>query len=309
MQTVKHVILVGVDGAGHFFREAETPNFDRIFVKGGAWTYDAYASKPSVSAECWGSMLMGVSPKIHKLTNETMWHEKFPVDGPFPTLFRRIYTARPKAELGAFCDWYALIRGSFERNVPITCCSDHDADLLPKVESYIIDKKPDFLFVHMDSVDHAGHSTGYGTPNFLKQVQIVDGYVGRIYEAVKKGGILEDTLFLMVSDHGGTCERREDNTGFHGSHGGWTDNEKFITFGATGPGIKNGEVGDMNIRDIAAIVLYAMGIEHPDFDLEGWTSQLPLNLFEEEVPEYIDITAETCAEPRISRIQHTSETV
>ena len=31
---VSHVIVIGVDGAGSFFRQAETPNLDRIFARG-----------------------------------------------------------------------------------------------------------------------------------------------------------------------------------------------------------------------------------------------------------------------------------
>ena len=63
-----HVIVVGIDGAGSFFKDADTPDFDRIFAD-GAVTYDALASNPSISAECWGAMLLGVGPEIHKLNN------------------------------------------------------------------------------------------------------------------------------------------------------------------------------------------------------------------------------------------------
>ena len=53
-----HVIVVGIDGAGAFIKDAQTPNFDNIF-KNGAVTYGALASNPTISAECWGSMLLG----------------------------------------------------------------------------------------------------------------------------------------------------------------------------------------------------------------------------------------------------------
>ena len=54
-----HVIVIGVDGAGAWFKDADTPNFDRIFAQGTV-TYRALSSKPTISAECWGSMLIGV---------------------------------------------------------------------------------------------------------------------------------------------------------------------------------------------------------------------------------------------------------
>ena len=64
----KHVVIVGVDGAGRFFADADTPNIDRIF-KNGACTFDMLTAEPTISAQCWGSMLLGVPPEVHKLTN------------------------------------------------------------------------------------------------------------------------------------------------------------------------------------------------------------------------------------------------
>ena len=87
-----HVVVVGVDGAGAFFREAETPCFDRIFAN-GAVTYGALASNPSISAECWGSMLLGVGPEIHKLTNGIVSSVPYPTDAEHPSVFRRIREA------------------------------------------------------------------------------------------------------------------------------------------------------------------------------------------------------------------------
>ena len=56
-----HIIVVGIDGAGSFIKDADTPNFDRIFAN-GAVTYNALSSNPAISAECWGSILLGVGP-------------------------------------------------------------------------------------------------------------------------------------------------------------------------------------------------------------------------------------------------------
>ncbi len=64
----KRVILFGIDGAGTFFEQAETPNIDRIF-KEGAVSNRTLTELPSISAECWGSMLHGVDCTMHGLTN------------------------------------------------------------------------------------------------------------------------------------------------------------------------------------------------------------------------------------------------
>ena len=80
-----HVIVVGVDGAGAWFKEADTPNFHKIFEK-GAVTYNALSSKPTISAECWGSMLIGVGPEIHKLTNRRVSTLPYPLWSKHPPI-------------------------------------------------------------------------------------------------------------------------------------------------------------------------------------------------------------------------------
>jgi hypothetical protein len=130
--------------------------------------------------------------------------------------------------------------------------------------------------------------------------------VNDIYQAAEDAEIIEDTLFIVIADHGGT----NPGNGQGGGHGGWTDGEKYVTFAATGKGIKRTEIKEMNIRDLAAIVLYALCINIPDFDEEGWTSQIPDGIFADaSIPAYRDISHLTGAAPRISKVPHTSELI
>ncbi len=298
-----HVIVIGVDGAGSWFKDADTPNFDKIF-ENGAITYKALSSKPTISAECWGSMLIGVGPEIHKLTNKRVSALPYPVWSKHPTVFRRIRKAYPKAELGSYCDWNPINKGIVEKGLGVNKQTARDKELTPLVCDYISQKKPEFLFVHFDSVDGAGHSNGYGTENHIKAINAVDKLIGDVYSAVDGAGILDDTLFMVIADHGGT-----NNEEGKGSHGGWTDEEKYVTFAAVGKDINSGEIKEMNIRDLAAVILYAMGIEAPDFDEKGWTSQIPKGLFSDYDGEYRDISHLTGAAPRISEKHHESELV
>ena len=89
-----------------------------------------------------------------------------------------------------------------------------------------------------------------------------------------------------------------------------TDEEKYVTFAAKGKNVNKTEIQEMNIRDLAAIVLYSFGIEMPGFDENGWTSQIPQGLFDDKsIAEYRDISHLTGAEPRISKVPHTSELI
>ena len=299
-----HVIVVGIDGAGAFIRQADTPHFDRIFAS-GAVTYTALASNPTISAECWGSMLLGVGPEVHKLTNEIVSSRPYPVDSPFPSVFRYIRGTMPEAELGSFCDWDPITSGIAEQNLGITHATARDTALTPLICSYIREKKPTFLFIQFDSVDGAGHRYGYGSKEHLDRIHTVDTFVSQIHGAVEEAGIAEDTLFLAIADHGGTPFNGEG-----AGHGGWTDAEKLVTFAACGKTVRPGEIGEMNIRDLAAIILYALDIAQPAFDEAGWTAQIPDNLFtDENIPAYRDIAHLTGAAPRVSNAPHTSELI
>ena len=295
-----HVIVIGVDGAGHWFKEADTPCFDKIFAD-GAITYNALSSKPTISAECWGSMLIGVGPEVHKLTNSRVSTLPYNIFSKFPTVFKRIRKAYPDAELGSFCDWNPITKGIVEKFMGVSHMTARDKELTPLICKYIKEKKPDFLFIHFDSTDGAGHKNGYGTPEHIKAIIEVDKLIGEVYSAAEA---LEDTLFMVIADHGGT---KEENG--KGNHGGWTDAEKYVTFAAAGKGIINGEIKAMNIRDLAAIVLYSFGIDAPDFNEKGWTSQIPEGLFSDYKGEYRDISHLTGAAPRISKEHHKSELI
>ncbi|MCR4593842.1 MAG: alkaline phosphatase [Clostridiales bacterium] len=297
-----NVIVIGVDGAGAFIEKADTPNFNRIFSD-AAVTYSALSSFPTISAECWGSMFIGVGPKVHKLTNRRVSILPYPKHSKHPTVFRRIRTAYPDAEIGSFCNWNPINKGIVERNLNVTEDTGSDKELTPKICEYIKEKKPLFLFVHFDGADGAGHKNGYGTKAHLESIHEIDKYVDDIYTAAEDAGIADDTLFMLIADHGGT----NPGDGKGGSHGGWTDAEKYVTFAAKGKGIKSGPLGYMNIRDLAAIIVYALGIELPAFHEKHWTSQIPEGLFEGgDIPAYRDISHLTRAKPRISDEQHKS---
>ncbi|MCR5681331.1 MAG: alkaline phosphatase family protein [Clostridiales bacterium] len=264
---VSHVIVIGVDGAGTFFRQADTPNLDRIFAH-GAVSYDVITSNPTISGECWGSMLTGVVPEMHGLTNGRVSSTPYPTDSIFPTVFRVIREAMPDAELASFCNWNPINFGIIEDNLGVTKGTGNDAAVTEQVCAYVAEHDPAFVFVQFDEVDGAGHGNGYGTEGHLRQIAISDGLIEKMWEAYEARGWLDDTLFIVTADHGG----------FGHGHGGWTDGEKYIMFAATGPGVKEGTIGEMGVRDTASVVLYALGLA--DRQPASWTARTPSGLFE-----------------------------
>ena len=278
----KHVIIIGVDGAGRFFRDTDTPNIDRIF-EDGAITYDMLTSNPTISAQCWGSMLHGVTPAYHCLTNAIVASTRYPVDSPFPSFFRVIREQDPDAVLAAFSHWDPINFGIIEEGIDVHKVGGiSDEALKNEICKYLRKQTPTAMFVQFDEADGAGHSSGYGTEAQLQTISRIDGYIGEIYDVCAQKEILEETLFIVTADHGGN------GTG----HGGWTEGEKYVMFAATGKTVVHGTIGEMEIRDTAAIVLHALGHEVP----ETWTAKVPDGLFEgvegQERPVYVDINSD-----------------
>ncbi len=271
----KRAVLFGIDGAGTFFEQTPTPNMDRIF-KNGAVSRRTLTEIPTISAECWGSMLHGVDCRRHGLTNWVTGRRPYPADSPYPSVFRVIREHRKDAELASFCDWNNVNFGIIEDGLGVYKYHAKDYDLVEPAIDYISQHDFTLLYFHFDSVDHEGHAHGYGTPEHLAMITKNDGYIGRIVEAIEKRGWLDDTLILVEADHGGTPP---DARG-RGSHGGDSDAEKYVCFFAAGGGAMHAELHDMLVRDTAPAILHALGIEIPD----TWNSRVPGGLFA-DVPE------------------------
>ena len=261
----KRVVLIGVDGGGAFFRDTDTPCIDEIF-DGGAISYNVLTSNPTISAQCWGSMLHGVTPGAHRLTNAIVGERAYPTDSPYPSVFRVIRENNPDAKLASFTNWNPINIGIIEDGLGVHKDSATDAPLTEKICDYVKKNDPTLLFVQFDEVDHAGHTAGYGTKAHLDQITATDELIGKIYDTYAEMGYLENTLFMVTADHGGTGK----------SHGGLSDAEKYVMLAATGKTVENGEIIDMEIRDCPSVILYALGYEQPD----SWTGRVPSGLFE-----------------------------
>ena len=265
---ISHVVIIGVDGAGALFKNANTPNLDKI-MENGSVTYTCLTSNPTISAQCWGSMLHGVTPEYHKLTNEIVSQSPYPADSRYPSVFRVIRENMQDVELASFCNWDPINTGIIEDGIGVRKDTAPDDNCLnDKICQYLTAVDPYLMFIQFDEVDGAGHAHGYGSIRHLRQLEKTDGYIGQIYDILSSRGLLESTLFIVTSDHGGTVK---------GTHGGWSFREKYVMFAAAGPGIEAGTTGTMEVRDIASIVLYALGL--PDKQPATWTSRVPAKLF------------------------------
>ncbi len=264
------VFIIGVDGAGRFFKDANTPHFDRIFAD-GAVDYTARAEIITTSAQNWGAILTGVSYSMHGLDNGILGSVERSSDTQFPTIFTYARRAFPNAELASIVNWAPINYGLIENDINVNKQHPGDDEAVTQAICDYFDagNQPTLFFTQLDSVDHVGHELGSTSKEYIAQIETVDGYLGRIYEAAQRNGLLDNALFIVVADHGHTRS---------GGHGGLTMRETNVTLAVSGKGVVKGSSLDRiaRNRDVAAIALYALGIERPDY----MTSRLPANLFD-----------------------------
>ena len=271
-----NVVIIGIDGMGNFNKNTETPNMDKIFGKGSQSFY-GYSLFPTISAQNWGGMLLGAEPDVHGLTNSIVGSKLYE-NKELPSLFTAVRKKYPDALLCSYCNWNPINYGIIEHDLGVEMeTADGDEALCKKIEE-CISRKPKLLFIQFDDVDGAGHGHDYGSEKHLEQIRTTDGYIGRIYDAYVKAGIAENTLFIAISDHGG----------FNHGHGGYTEGEKYIYFALAGKTVKQGNMGTVQAKDISAVVFHAFGIEIPKFDMEGYSSQIPLDAFTDYDGDFYD---------------------
>ena len=271
----KHVILIGSDGFGAYaFKKAKVPNLRRMMAQ-GSYSLKARAVLPSSSAVNWASMIMGSGPELHGYTE---WGSKIPevssrIIGKgniYPTIFGVIDEQMPEAKKGVSYKWGG-IGYLFEKNmVDLDFNGETDEDTAYKALEFIAKEKPVLTFIHFDEPDGAGHNMGHDTPEYYEAVEIIDGLVGKILKELETSGMMEETIIIFSSDHGGIEK----------GHGGKTLLEVEIPWIIYGKNIP--AKGDLDVSivtyDTAATIAYLLGLEAPEF----WRGKPVLKVFENE---------------------------
>jgi hypothetical protein len=265
---IEHVIIIGLDGLSSTgFRASTTPCMDSL-LQHGAYSYTVRCILPTISTPNWNAMLCGAGPEITGAINNDWKVNKFnfpyPVmskDRSFPNIFRILREQRPDAELGAIYHWRGF-RDMLEDNIMnMSATYPSQSETAMKSAEYILEKKPVFLFIQLDGIDHAGHEDGHMSPEYVKYIEKTDTHVKQIVDAVKQAGISDKTMIMIVGDHGGI---------FH-SHGGNSYDELVTPIIFSGKGVKQNYHIQQQIYkyDVAADVAFALRVKAP----QVWTGR------------------------------------
>ena len=260
--SAQHVVVIGCDGFGSLgFTPTNAPVLHKL-MREGSYTLHDRGVMPTSSSPNWASMIMGAGPEQHGITSNDWETNKFEIapvavgsGGIFPTIFGLLREQKPKAFIACVHDWDGFGR-LIEPRVP---------DLLENVKGspaaadraieVIRQRKPTFLFIHFDDVDHAGHTFGWKSAEYFQAVQQIDGLIDKVLAALNDAGIRKQTVVIMTADHGGKEK----------SHGGATMQEIEIPLILHGPGVAAGREikSPVNTYDLAPTIAWIFGMHPP----------------------------------------------
>ncbi len=269
----QHVILVGFDGlSGKCIRDGIQAPTIRELMANGSYTLESRSILPSSSACNWASMFMGAGIEVH---GYTVWNSKEPdlkareltENGRFPDIFWAYKKKDPSAEIGYIYEWDGMnfvsdpAATDYRVNTPAT-------NTVATAVNYIKEKKPNLCAIAFDNPDHAGHTYGWASPEYVASVAEMDNNLKQILSAVEAAGIMDETVIIVTSDHGGI------NKG----HGGMTMDEMERPVVFYGKNIKkNFQITDSTmVYDIAPTIGYMFNVEPP----QVWTGRPILSIFE-----------------------------
>ncbi len=255
---VENVFIIGIDGAGRSVLNAECPNITE-FRKSAVLAANTYTVVPSISAECWGSMFTSVLPEQHGYTNDNIAVVPHTLDDQYPSLFRVIKEKLPQWKIASFSSWKPINVGIVEDLPGVVKCSEKDDEVADAAAEYIrTTDGPMAFYIHLDDLDHIGHQLDYFTPEYMKVWPKVDRNVGKLLDAIKQSGKLDNSLILITTDHGGGAIPKSHGTAEP------QDVETFIMAAGGTLGVNTSITHKVSILDVAPVILKQLGISKPE---------------------------------------------
>lgn len=260
----KRVFLCSMDGVRpDAIAAAHTPTIDRL-VREGSHTWKARTVMPSVTLPCHTSMLRGVVPERHGITDNLF----LPLARPVPSV---IDVARQAGRSTGFCyNWEQLrdlaapgsLNFSFFYKYPLgpqggnSNYAASEPDQMKYLCEMLAAMDLDFLFLYICTTDAAGHDYGWMSAEYLQAVEWADHYLGVVLDRIAELGRAQETCTLLLSDHGGHAR----------THGTEMDEDMTIPWILHGPGIKQGYeiTGPVRIYDTCTTIAHLLDVPRND---------------------------------------------
>ncbi|MEM2250482.1 MAG: alpha-amylase family glycosyl hydrolase [Candidatus Hadarchaeales archaeon] len=253
LQFGKHVIIITIDGCRpDILLEANTPYIDML-AENALYNWLGVTVYPSTTPVAHASLFTGAYPEDHcyETSGDTLEAE---------TIFEvaESYGYRTALLDGKGGRIAGLERGVtwVKNDVDYRAIGDPYADIrvMENAIKIFIQHKPTLMFVLLPMVDSTGHSYGHESQQYRQAIERADAAIGILVENLKNLGLYENTILIIVSDHGMTGT----------NHGSIELGDMAIPIIVSGSGIEKRKVLGAEIVDIAPTVADLLRIRKPN---------------------------------------------
>lgn len=260
----RRVLVISVDGLRpDLALRADTPRIHEL-LKQGSFTFWAETTVVSLTLPSHVSMMTGVPPQFHQIEWNRDIEFAQPVYPSVPTLFEIAHKAGFSTAMVAGKSKFAIMNkpGTIDYVVvPAVGKTFGNLDVADKTIALINEFQPQVMLMHVPDVDSAGHALGWSSPEQLAAIATADQAIGKVLDALKAKGILDQTLVIISADHGGAGR----------NHGAEDARSRHIPWIVIGPGVRKGY--DLTIQaelkvkteDTCATSLDFLGIPVPTY--------------------------------------------
>ncbi|MBE6686113.1 MAG: hypothetical protein E7591_02670 [Ruminococcaceae bacterium] len=254
------VVVFMIDGAGNFFKDAKTANIDKIFDL----TAVSRASGPVNCMSERASVLTGTDGSVHGISHrDDAARDVYNERNGIKTFLGEVKEKYPEKEVACFASSLEISQLAEEEGGVYAPIDENEldnvvTDILCNEGGYLENNDPSLLFVEMRQVLQGGvhFEGGFGSSDYLMQLSLTDGYIGRIYNKYEELGRNENTLYLLITDHGGVIGGS--------SYTGDSDDELNSFIGIGGKGVnKDADLTGFSNTDLYGIILDVFGIDRP----------------------------------------------
>ncbi|MBN1287901.1 MAG: alkaline phosphatase family protein [Anaerolineae bacterium] len=250
------VILTILDGCRpDGIAQAATPHID-VLWQTGAYTWTAQSVMPTITLPAHMSMLRGVAPGKHGVTNNIFQ----PSASAFPSIIDVAHQAGLHTAM--FYDWEELRDLSTPGSLNFSLFRDYrpgeptGAGTAEAAAAYLADEQPDLCILYLGATDEVGHQAGWMSPPYLQAIAEGDKAIGRVLTALDAADLEDAYTLIVTSDHGGDGHM----------HGGDVPAHMNIPWIINGAGVKRGYLiqAPVAIYDTAATIAYLLGVPQPE---------------------------------------------
>lgn len=260
IEPVRKVLFIGWDGVRtDALLAANTPHLDSLLPK-SIYSLAVDRGPYTVSTPGWSTILHGVWPDKHGLTENSFRKNRYDT---YPDIFTLMRRTKPGLGLATISNWDAFLQITSEETYAQRF--DTDPEMTQDALSIIQHCTPDVLLMHFDYPDESGHKFGFSptSPEYLSSIEITDHYLGLIMDQihVREGSMNEEWMVVLTTDHGGS------GTG----HGGQDDlNEtRYVWYVVRSPNFTNSLINNGESVDLLPTMMKWLGASTNGMSLDG----------------------------------------